>query len=168
MRDGIARESGNEPVALGAAREAKLAEAEALVRAAGKAALAWASDEEEPVICIAAHRGALGAVRALLESGADPNTVAPHSLMTPLIRAAEGGHLELARLLLEKGADVNAQAAGRFTALTAAVDYADPALVRLLVEAGAKARVKPADGRTAARRVRGPYAEEIRALLPKR
>ena len=168
MRDGIARESGKEPVALGAEREAKLAEAEALVRAAGKAALAWMNEEEEPVICIAAHRGALGAVKALLESGADPNTVAPHSLTTPLIRAAEGGHLETARFLLERGADVNAQAAGRFTALTAAVDYADPALVRLLVEAGAKARVKPADGRTAARRVRGPYAQEISALLAKR
>ena len=168
MRDGIARESGNEPVALGAEREAKLAEAEALVRAAGKAALTWANDEEEPVICIAAHRGALGAVRALLESGADPNTVAPHSLTTPLIRAAEGGHVETARFLLERGAGVNAQASGRFTALTAAVDYADPALVRLLMEAGAKARVKPADGRTAARRVRGPYAQEISALLPKR
>jgi hypothetical protein len=63
---------------------------------------------------------------------------------------------------------VNAQAAGRFTALTAAVDYADPELVRLFIQAGANARVKPADGRTAARRVRGPYADEIRALLPKR
>jgi hypothetical protein len=168
MRDGIARESGKEPVALGAEREVKLAEAEALVHQAGATAIAWANDEEEPVICIAAHRGALGAARALLDAGANPNAVAPHSLMTPLIRAAEGGHVDVAKLLLDKGADVNAQAAGRFTALTAAVDYADPELVRLLMQAGASARVKPADGRTAARRVRGPYAEEIRALLSKR
>jgi ankyrin repeat protein len=162
MRDGI---SGKEPVALGVERNSKLAEAEALVRAAGKAALGWTNDEEEPVICIAALRGALGAVSALLEAGADPNTVAPHSLMTPLIRAAEGGHREVAQLLLAKGADVNAQAAGRFTALTAAVDYAEPGLVRLLREAGAQTRIKPADGRTAGRRVRGPYAQEIAALL---
>jgi ankyrin repeat protein len=165
MRDDIARESGKAPVALGAEREAKLAEAEALTREAGAAALGWADDQGEPVICIAAHRGALGAVKALLDAGADANTVAPHSLMTPLIRAAEGGHAEVARLLLARGADVNAQAAGRFTALTAAVDYADPELVRLLLEAGAKTRVKPADGRTAARRVRGPYAQEIASLL---
>jgi ankyrin repeat protein len=143
-------------------------EAEALVRAAGAAAFAWSNEKEEPLICIAAHRGALGIVQALLEAGADANTVAPHSLVTPLIRSAEGGHIDMARLLLEKGADVNAQAAGRFTALTAAVDYADPELVRLLVAAGAKTRVKPADGRTAARRVRGPYAKEISALLAKR
>jgi hypothetical protein len=37
--------------------------------------------------------------------------------------------------------------------------------VRLLVAAGADTRTKPADGRTATKRVRGPYAEEIRALL---
>ena len=168
MRDGIARQSGEAPVALGAEREAKLAQAEALVREAGAAALTWSNDKEEPLICIAAHRGALGAARALLEAGADPNTVAPHSLMTPLIRAAEGGHVDMAKFLLDKGADVNAQAAGHFTALTAAVDYADPELVRLLMQAGANARVKPADGRTAARRVRGPYTDEIRALLSKR
>jgi len=168
MRDGIARQSGEAPIALGAEREAKLAEAEALVRAAGAAAITWSNDKEEPLICIAAHRGALGAVRALLEAGADPNTIAPHSLMTPLIRAAEGGRVDMAKFLLDKGADVNAQAAGHFTALTAAVDYADPELVRLLIQAGANTRVKPADGRTAARRVRGPYVDEIRALLPKR
>jgi uncharacterized protein len=165
MRDGIARGSGEAPIALGPEREAKLAEAEALVRAAGVAAPGWTNDEEEPVLCIAALRGALGVVNALLEAGADPNTVAPHSLVTPLIRAAEGGHRDVVHLLLAKGADPNAQAAGRFTALSAAVDYADPELVRLLVEAGCDPRVKPADGRTAARRVRGPYAQEIAALL---
>jgi len=162
MRDGIA---GKVPVATGVEREAKLAEAETLVREAGADAIGWADDEGEPAICIAARRGALGAVKALLDAGADANTAAPHSLMTPLIRAAEGGHVDVVKLLLENGADVNAQAAGRFTALTAAVDYADPELVRVLLEAGAQARVKPADGRTAARRVRGPYAKEITALL---
>lgn len=162
MRDAIA---GKEPVALGAQRDAKLAEAEALARSAGAAGVSWANDEGEPVICIAALRGALGVLEALLEAGADVNTVAPHSLVTPLIRAAEGGHRDVVRLLLAKGADPNAQAAGRFTALTAAVDYADPELVRLLLEAGCDPRVKPADGRTAARRVRGPYAPEITALL---
>ena len=65
MRDGIARESGKEPVSLGAEREAKLAEAEALTRAVGAAALHWANDEGEPVLCIAALRGALGVVREI-------------------------------------------------------------------------------------------------------
>jgi len=165
MRSGIARESGKEPVALGTERESRLAEAAGLVREAGAGAIGWADDEGEPAICIAARCGALGAVKALLDAGADANTAAPHSLMRPLIRAAERGHVDVVKLLLEKGADVNAQAAGRFTALTAAVDYADPELVRLLLEAGAQPRVKPADGRTAARRVRGPYASEISALL---
>ena len=165
MRDGIA---GKVPIAMGTEREAKLVEAEALARAAGAAALRWANDEEEPVLCIAALRGALGVVKALVDAGADVNTEAPHSLVTPLIRAAEGGQREVVRFLLDKGANPNAQAAGRFTALTAAVDYADPELVRVLVEAGANPRVKPADGRTAAKRVRGPYAREITALLVRR
>jgi ankyrin repeat protein len=162
---GIAREAGREPVATGEERERKLTEALAIVRDAGSAVSTWTNDQGEPVLCVAAANGVAPVVEALLEAGADANAVAPNSLVTPLIRAAEGGSREAVAMLLARGADPNARAAGKFTALIAAVDFGDPEIVRLLVAAGADTRTKPADGRTATKRVRGPYAEEVRALL---
>jgi uncharacterized protein len=162
---GTAREAGREPVASGQDREEKLAEALAIVREAGPAASAWTNDQGEPVLCVAAANAVAPVVAALLDAGADVNTMAPNTLVTPLIRAAEGGSREAVALLLARGANPNARAAGKFTPLIAAVDFGDPEIVRMLVAAGSDARTKPADGRTAAKRVRGPYAEEIRALL---
>jgi ankyrin repeat protein len=165
MARGIAREAGREPIATGEEREEKLAEALAIVREAGPAACAWTNDEGEPVLCVAAANAVAQVVAALLDAGADANAVAPNTLVTPLIRAAEGGSRDAVAVLLARGADPNARAAGKFTALIAAVDFGDPEIVRMLVAAGADARTKPADGRSAAKRVRGPYAAEIRALL---
>jgi ankyrin repeat protein len=165
MAQGIAREAGREPVAHGEERERKLADALAIVRHAGLAATAWTNDQGEPVLCVAAANAVAPVVEALLDAGADANAVAPSSLVTPLIRATEGGSREAVAMLLARGADPNARAAGKFTALIAAVDFGDSEIVRMLLAAGADGRTKPADGRTAAKRVRGPYAEEIRALL---
>jgi hypothetical protein len=165
MARGIAREAGREPVASGEERGRKLADALAIVRNAGSAVSTWTNDQGEPVLCVAAANAVAPVVEALLEAGADANAVAPNSLVTPLVRAAEGGSREAVAMLLAKGADPNARAAGKFTPLMAAVDFGDPEIVRMLVAAGADAKTTPADGRTAAKRVRGPYAEEISALL---
>jgi ankyrin repeat protein len=98
--------------------------------------------------------------------GADPGAAAAHSLVTPLIRAAECGHREIARLLLARGAEPNAVDAEGRTALAAAAEYGDPELVRLLLDAGADPKRRSADGRTAADRAQGPFVREIHALLP--
>jgi ankyrin repeat protein len=165
MAVGIMREGGREPVATGEERAAKLAEAEAIVRAAGPKAAKWANEEDEPVLNIAARSAVASVVEALLTAGADPNAAAPDSGLTPLIRAAEGGSAEIVRRLLARGADASGKTPGGRTAVQAAAEFGDPEVVRLLVEAGADPSVKPADGRKAAARIRGPYAPEIKALL---
>ena len=131
MARGLARDSGRTPVAVGEERAQKLADAVAIVKRAGAAAIAWKNEEGDPVLLVAAARGVAPIVAALLEAGADPNAAAP----------------------------------GRFTALTAAIDFGDPEIVRMLLAAGANPKVTPADGRSAMKRVRGPYEEEIKALL---
>ncbi|KAL8417150.1 hypothetical protein RB596_007318 [Gaeumannomyces avenae] len=60
--------------------------------------------------------------------------------VTPLHAAASGGHLDAATLLIALGADLEAsvgQAGGRFTPLHHAAGFADPAMVRLLLDSGA-------------------------------
>ena len=54
----------------------------------------------------AARRGAMDAVRVLLDTGADVNEVAADGT-TPLLVATHGGHWELAHYLLGRGADPN-------------------------------------------------------------
>ena len=48
----------------------------------------------------------------------------------------------------------------------AAAAHGDPALVRLLIDAGADPRRAAADGRTPAARARGPFVREIYEMLP--
>jgi uncharacterized protein len=55
----------------------------------------------------------------------------------PLHSAAAGGHLECCRLLIAAGAEVHAEEGGGFTALDAARQNGDDALVSLLSAAGA-------------------------------
>src|SRR5262245_1477153 len=155
---------GEEPVATGEERQAKLAEAEAIVRAAGPSILSWSSPDGEPLLSVAARHAVSNVVALLLEAGADPNLKASSSGVTPLIRAAEGGSPDVVRQLLAHGADPNARAEDGLGPLEAAALYGDPETVRLLVEAGATRAAKPARGRPATR-IRGPYAQEIEALL---
>ena len=160
-----AKEVGAPGVAPGASRAEMLEEAEALVRAAGPAALKWKGENREPLMCLAASAGAEDLVAWLIELGADVNDSAPTSLVPPLVHAADGGHGAMVRMLLAAGADVNAQPKMKRTALIAAVDYGDPDLVSLLLDAGADAAILPADRRSARERARGPSADEIRAML---
>jgi ankyrin repeat protein len=60
----------------------------------------------------AARQGAAGAVRALVEAGADVNLRSPGDRTTPLLIATLNGHFDLARYLVERGADPNLASQG--------------------------------------------------------
>ena len=55
----------------------------------------------------AVHKGQLDAVKALLQSGADPDARPLGSAITPLVIAAGDKDSTIARLLLDAGADLN-------------------------------------------------------------
>ena len=59
--------------------------------------------------------GRMGAVRAMLEDGADPNTRGPRGA-TALMFAASGGHLEVVKELVEHGADISVEEDGGWDA----------------------------------------------------
>ncbi|MGY1821103.1 ankyrin repeat domain-containing protein [Geodermatophilus sp. SYSU D00079] len=95
----------------------------------------------------AAAGGASGAVRALLDRGADVDGGALHA-------AAAGGHLEVVRLLLDAGADVDRRDpdTGRsplHAAVTAGADGDAPEVVRALLDAGADVNATTNDGASA-------------------
>ena len=68
------------------------------------------SNERHIGLALASQFGHLEILRALLESGEDPNRFNPvgfHSHSTPLHQAALSGHLAAVKLLVEHGADVS-------------------------------------------------------------
>ena len=83
----------------------------------------------------AAMQGKAVVAKLLLAAGADVN-MGDRSHPTPLIDAVRGGSLETAKLLLEQGADVN-KATWRYPPLGVAVARGTPAMVALLIAAGA-------------------------------
>jgi uncharacterized protein len=107
----------------------------------------------------AAREGAVNAVRALAEAGADVNAVDPDGT-TPLVRAIINAHYDAAAVLLERGADPNISDTSGMGALYAAVDmnslgeiYGRPArkvkdalnaidLIRMLLARGARANAQ--------------------------
>lgn len=100
----------------------------------------------ETALGAAARDGNLGAMRDLLDGGADPNVAdAGGNRWPPMIHAVHKQQLEAARLLLEYGADPDSAAPGGHTALMMAAAGGAPAMVALLLESGADAhRVGPA------------------------
>jgi len=111
----------------------------------------------------AARTGNVGAVRLLLEHGADPNAKDSFQEQTALMWAAAEGHLEVVDVLLNAGADPNMQAhinvlterknadfpSGGFTAVMWAARNGYPEIVKHLVEAGADLDTTNGDGATA-------------------
>jgi ankyrin repeat protein len=163
----LQKDRGEAPLAPAAERPQRILEALEALQSAGEGAASWTTDDGEPLLAVASGHGLLEIVEALLAIGADPGAAAAHSLVTPLIRAAEGGHREIARLLLSRGANPAAVDAEGRTALAAAAEYGDPELVKLLLQAGTNPKLRSADGRSAADRARGPFVREILELLPK-
>ena len=107
-------------------------------------------------LLMAVFRGCTDAARLLLEHGADANAVGGEG-DSPLCWAAREGDVELARLLLEHGAGATIDA-GRgvdgMNALGAAARQLNPAMVRLLLDAGARPDAEDADGLRAVDRVK--------------
>ena len=87
----------------------------------------------------AARTGSLGAVRALLARGADPNAVEQRN-QTALMWAAAEGHAAVVHALLEVGADLDAKLKSGFTPLFFAVREGHVYVVHTLLEAGADVR----------------------------
>ena len=82
----------------------------------------------------AARSGSVGAVRTLLDEGANPNS-RNRLGDTPLNTAARNGQIELVQLLIERGADVNlASGAERTSALVMALTNARFDVGKYLIE----------------------------------
>lgn len=118
-----------------------------------------------PPLLQAAYMGKTGAVRWLIEKGADVNTAGKRHGFTALMRAAQKGHTDTARLLLERGANINATAQNGSTALMEAALFGHADTVRLLIERGADLEAMARSGRTALARAecRG-YADIVQIL----
>ena len=99
---------------------------------------------------LACANGHIQIVRLLLEASAAPDTGC--NGLTPLTVACAGGHMEITRMLLRAGADVNlADRSHGATPLAVASRHGagSVAMVRLLLEAGARVDGQGINGRTA-------------------
>jgi uncharacterized protein len=102
---------------------------------------AWAQDGFQP-LGLASFFGHVGAVRLLIERGADVNSASRNDFKVAPLHSAVAEkdadtRYELAALLLEHGADPNARQQDEFTPLMAADQQGDARLRELLVEHGA-------------------------------
>ena len=96
----------------------------------------------------AARTGAVEAMAALLDAGADPNARDGRNGWTPLLHAVHKHRVEAVRLLLDRGGDPN-QRAGLVTPLMMAAADADPSVVQLLLAHGADPKTRGVGGATA-------------------
>lgn len=98
------------------------------------------ADDLNEELLLAARKGNVGAVRALLDKGADINARSPYGV-TPLFFAASNGHVEVVKLLLERGAEVNVKETFyESTALNAATSKGRAQIVKILLDKGAEGR----------------------------
>lgn len=111
-------------------------------------------DVGRPLLHTAARLGHVAALGALVNGGADPDAQDENGF-TALMVAAREGQAEAVLELLVAGADPNHEAAAtgnRLTPLHLAAMGGDPAIVRTLVEHGARLDATDRDGRTPALR----------------
>jgi uncharacterized protein len=104
---------------------------------------AWADDGFQP-LGLASFFGHVGAVRLLLERGAEANSASRNEMRVMPLHSATAtddpeARYEIAKLLLDHGADPNARQQDDFTPLMAAKQHGDERLRLLLVEHGAEA-----------------------------
>jgi ankyrin repeat protein len=121
----------------------------------------WTNFDGQTAFIRAALAGDITLMKLLLQYGADPNKKTFEG-STALMAAAgvnwvvgqtysrsDEEYLEAAKLCLEQGADVNAVNGQGFAAIHGAANKAFDAMIKLLVEHGAKLDVKDKQGRTA-------------------
>ena len=101
--------------------------------------------EGRPALFHAATFGYVDIAGKLIQRGANANYGADRGALTPLMLAALNGPAPMVALLVRSGADVNAQASGS-TALTEATRKGDPAVLKVLLDAGADPDVPMLDG----------------------
>ncbi|MEM6797436.1 MAG: ankyrin repeat domain-containing protein [Acidobacteriota bacterium] len=144
-------------------------------RGAGEAAPEGFLDEPSgdgfPPLVLAATYGRLEVAKLLLESGADPGSVAQNpTLSTPLHGAAccadAGAAQAITQLLLGAGADPNAEQAGGFTPLHQAAVKGHGPVLKLLLGAGADPKAESDMGLTAGRLAADRGHVAAMALLP--
>ncbi|HLK55905.1 MAG TPA: ankyrin repeat domain-containing protein [Chthonomonadaceae bacterium] len=90
-------------------------------------------------------------VQALLDAGANPNEGGdyyPHSLVSPLMIAAQNGMLSKARLLLAHGCNLHQKDQAGNTALHYAAEYSEPKMIGFLLDFGADINAINNDGET--------------------
>jgi len=112
----------------------------------------WSSDGFQP-LHLAAFFGQAGAVRLLLERGADPAVVSKHEFVkvTPLHSAVAGEgaeDLETVDALLEGGAPVNARVEGGHTPLHSAAANGNEAVAAALLARGGDPQAAADGGKT--------------------
>jgi len=124
----------------------------------------------EREIFLAAARGDVDTIRALLDRGVSPNARDEHG-KTPLIWAAMNGSLPVVQLLLERGADVNAADKYGVTALMMAANPRQRAQSEVLVallDKGANINAADSNGRTPLMYALSDNEKEIAILLIER
>lgn len=104
--------------------------------------------------------------KVLVEAGADINATGPDGA-TALMHAGRVGSLEMVTLLLNRGAAVDTRDPHQRTALFYATEFpAKPEIMRVLIEAGADAAARDADGKAPLDLVHVPFSQRgaVRAL----
>ena len=122
---------------------------EVVARLLGRGAKAGGAPGGEPPLTVAAESGSLGALKALLAAGADPDQAADPTKGpggTPLQRACAAEAWEAARLLLESGASSRLAAPPLAPPLFLAAESGHAPTVALLIGKGADPNARGTGG----------------------
>jgi ankyrin repeat protein len=97
----------------------------------------------------AVRHGYLDVARVLVDLGAPVDRT--DARITPLVKAVLGDQVEMARFLISKGADPNHVDGNGMTPLlyAASIDFGSPAMIDMLLKAGARTDMKTKQGKTA-------------------
>lgn len=147
------------PALMQAVREPSLKVAELLV-SWPKTRIEVRNEKDESVLMLAALKGHLSLVQALVAHDADVNKTG----WSPLHYAATGGHVPVLEHLLEHSAYIDAESPNGTTPLMMAAMYGSPEAVKVLIQAGADPTLKNQLGLTAldfANRGRRPNSIEL-------